>query len=490
MIFTQKRYIILTAILSVVLFSAVLAFSFSASNNKNCISATPGVPIVSKVKNTSFGGITKFQLPAPDRWPNSLYVDSDGSVWFGEWALPGIAHLFPWNGTLVEYPWLVGERTETQSSCAPQTSIWSVIKSGNYVWATSTDTNQIIAFNLKEKKFVSYQLPEGYESPYTISPSPDGSLWFTMFSKTPVLGQILPNNTIIFHRVQENGPYIPSSVVFLNRTLAYFTSFNPGNFSGYLFKFNPSLGGKIIIPERVEGMTLLSPNSIAYADDALWITEHGPSDIISYNIKTGKWTIYPTSLNRLTNTALPYFVAASNGYVFFNEHYGNKIGIIQPERGFLTEYSESNPPVTNVSQIDNVLTIYPGNGSLWFASVTSNYVGYLNLSARPNFTISVNATRYISLGNSDEARLKIKVSGEWSRTLRISFADTENFTGSPKFLNIKSNLTSISPGIGEATVEVTIKPLANIKPGEYTVTVTVDDGLLYQSAYFFVRINQ
>jgi len=80
-----------------------------------------------------------------------------------------------------------------------------------------------------------------------------------------------------------------------------------------------------------------------------------------YNLTDGDYTLYPTSTIAYTNTVLPYFIRANDtSYVWFNEHYGNKIAVIDPARGTLTEYSESDPPVDNASKIGNSLTFALG----------------------------------------------------------------------------------------------------------------------------------
>ena len=57
--------------------------------------------IQSDLQSVQFGGVRKFMLPR-GRTPNAIMVASDGFVWFGEQALPGLGHLYD-NGTWVEY---------------------------------------------------------------------------------------------------------------------------------------------------------------------------------------------------------------------------------------------------------------------------------------------------------------------------------------------------------------------------------------------------
>lgn len=487
------RYLVIVIITLVIVIAAVSSFLFLKttsfrSTTSDCIGATAGVPIVSKVQGSSFGQITKYTLPSPNRWPNAPYVDRDGSVWFGEWALPGLAHFFPWNGTLIEYQLPLSGVKTTQTSCGLQTSIWSVLRAGRYVWATLMDYNQIVALDTETAKFTVIKLPEGYESPYTLALSPQGSVWFTMISNKPALGEILKNMTLIIHPVVAGGYYIPSSIVFLNSTLAYYTAFSLSTYTGYLFKFNPSQDHNAIVPEKVGGINLTSPNSISYSNGTIWIAEHGPSDVVSYNLKSHAWSVYPTSLNNLTNTALPYFMVSSGEYAYFNEHYGNKIAVLQQRKLLLTEYSVSNPPAKNIQQIENVLTLALGNGTLWFTSVTSNYVAYLNLEGRPDFALSFDGPMNITIPASSNVTLKFTVTGNWSKPLNISFSDTENFTGATHLISFRPSTAHVPAGGGTFSFDVTIKVSKELKPGIYTAAVTVDDGLIYQSAYVIIKV--
>src|SRR5207244_641940 len=93
-----------------------------------CLSSSTGNQIMkSQLKSATFGAVTKFQLPSPGRAPNAITVAPDGSVWFGEQAIPGVGHLYP-NGTLVEYRWSGNYNSSSDSgySCSYQTDTWGI----------------------------------------------------------------------------------------------------------------------------------------------------------------------------------------------------------------------------------------------------------------------------------------------------------------------------------------------------------------------------
>jgi hypothetical protein len=75
-----------------------------------------------------FDAITEYPLPNPNRMPNAVTVAPDGSVWFGEQTVPGVAHLLS-NGTLIEYEWPSSTwRPQTdQGLCGVyKTGIWGI----------------------------------------------------------------------------------------------------------------------------------------------------------------------------------------------------------------------------------------------------------------------------------------------------------------------------------------------------------------------------
>lgn len=457
----------------------------TSNSSTNCITFTQGKQITSVLKNDTFGQITEFELPKPDRWPNAPYVDKDGSVWFAEWALPGIAHFFPSNSTLIEYP----ISKDSTLPCGFQVSIWGVARSGEKIWITLLDYNEVASFDLKTKNYQILKLPEGYESPYTLTVSPDSSVWFTMVSNKPALGQILSNGTMVIHDVKTDGLYVPSSLYFVNDTLAYFSAFNLANATGFIYYFNPSKVSKEILPVKIGGMSLVAPNSISYYNGTIWVTQHGPSFIVSYNTKTKEWKSYPTSLNTITYSSLPYFIIANDGMVYFNEHYANKIAVLNKETDQLTEYSETRQPIHNVQNLSNVLTIAYSENRLWFTSVTSNFIGYLNTLERPSFSLSIVGQDTVILPRGSVSIVNLTIRGNWSKSLSLLFSDTENYTGIPKKLTFKSSVSTVSPSSGRVTFYVKISASENIEPGNYVAAITVTDSEIYQTVYVFITVR-
>ncbi|MGP8069297.1 MAG: hypothetical protein ACLP5V_05360, partial [Candidatus Bathyarchaeia archaeon] len=123
-----------------------------------------------KLPSAHFNGVTKFRLPADD-FPNGIAVASDGSVWFGEQNLPGIAHLFE-NGTMVEYAWPINYSPSI-------TLIWGIAQWNGRVWASDALGAQIISLDPTTAIVYAIKLSNPNAFPYTITIGMDDALWFT-----------------------------------------------------------------------------------------------------------------------------------------------------------------------------------------------------------------------------------------------------------------------------------------------------------------------
>ena len=442
----------------------------------------------SQVEPRSFGAVTEFYLPHPSRWANALAVARDGSVWFGEMGRPGIGHLFD-NGTLVEYPWPGVAPLANPSQYV--TGIWGVALWNGMVWGANFDQNELVGLDPSRSCAVIINLPKESVFPYTLAISPEGSLWFTSISQPPILGRVSPDLSVSILNVSLPHGSSPAQVQFVSPTLAYFVAVSPSTNSGGVYAFDPENASSPVRPTPVgEGFSLVSPNSISVSSGRVWVTQHYPSSVASYNLASGLWTLYPTSTENYTLTTLPYFIEANGSEVWFNEHYGNRIALVNLTSETLTEYSEADPPITNGTKIQDDLTIAEGDGGLWFTSTTGNYVGFVSAAHHLPFAIyQVGGNQSLTLTPGGTASLSFWIKGTWTGALRVQVSDTENFTGVPRLLHMTPGASMIEPWTSPSELDVQLTASPSIEPGDYTVAVTATDGLLSQSSYVFVEIK-
>ena len=465
-------------------------FALERSQANPCDPLSGAAVLKSRLGTVQFDAVTKYQLPTPGRYPNALTTAPDGSVWFGEQSVPGIAHLYQ-NGSLVEYAWPGVQSSATGAgACEFKTSIWGVAVWNGLVWGTDADGNRIIGLNPSTNTFQTLTIPVSDTFPYSLAVRPDNSLWFTMLSTPPRLGRVDTQGQIQLYQITADTKDIPADIVFQNSTIGYFVGIEPEAGNGSVYEFNPSLVGQTIDAVKVGGtLSLYSPTSISANGGSLWVTQHGAASLASYDLQTHAWRLFPTSTENYTSTTLPYFVRANGSSVWFNEHYGNKIGLIDAQSSTLTEYSVSNPPVTNGSQLGNALTISVGSDRTWFAEVTANYVGFISAEYQPSYRIDLVGSNTVSLKRGTSHTIGVVLSGQSGGPIRMKFSDSERFTSRPLSIAIGANVSYLASLGGKEIISVTLAVDNKIAPGDYTVVITATDGLVSRSIFVYLSVT-
>jgi len=483
------------AVVAVVAIALLTAFALAGPRgNGGSISTAVGcalprgtVATRSNLQSIQFGAVKEYALLGSSRWSNAITEDSDGSVWFGEQSVPGVGHLFL-NGTLVEYSWPSAAAAPAKS-CGYRTGIWGVEWWNGMAWATDQDENAVVGVSPASGRATVLNVSRAASEPYTLALDPDGSLWFTALSKA-VVGRLAQNLTVTTYPVKLASGEVPLQIDFVNSSYAYMVALNPLKPYGHLYSFDPANPGAEIDPVQLGGQfQLLDPSSVSASGNTVWVTQHGASNVAEYDTRSGNWTIFPTSTVNFTTTTLPYFVDARGEQVWFNEHYANRIAMLNTTSMTLTEYSEASPPVENGSLIQNDLSIAPGDGGLWFTSVTGNYIGFVNGSSGAPFSLTINGEDSLSIARGATANFSVAVRGAWQKTLQVQVSDSEDYDSVPHLIQVVPGAQQIPAGSGQTQFRVTISPAATLAPGRYTVGVSVSNGLVSQTAYFFLSVS-
>ena len=447
-----------------------------------------------------FGAVTEYTLPGPDRWPNAIAAAPDGSVWFAEQGVPGVAHLFPGNGTVVEFAW-PGYPSPKPPDCSPSVNVSGIALWDGRVWAADEFGNKTVGINPADGSAVTVVTTGKAPLPYWLAVGPDGDLWLTSnnFAGQPArLGRILPNLTLGVVDLVGLGNDQPIQIDFVNSTFALLATLdqsvnsttNECTCTGHIYSFDPGSAGGSITPLMVGGgYTLRLPTSVTYYNGSVWVAEHGASSLVGYDFATRTWTKYPTSVVPWAPVTLPLVVDSGGGSVWFNEHYANKIARFDPAAGTLTEYSESNPPPSGYQGIQNDLSIASTPAGTWFTSMTGNYIGFVNGTMNPGFRISnydnSRATLKAGLGGTT---FRFVVSGAWTSQMGVKVSDSENPQSTPELIQVVPGVSSIPPG-SSFMFGVSVSAEAAVVPGTYTVAVTVSEGGVQQTAYLFITVE-
>lgn len=436
-----------------------------------------------------FGGVTEFALPSPLRDPNAPIAASDGSVWFGEQSVPGLAHFFPTNRTLVEYAWPFPYSAPPSPGgiCGNKTDIWGVQAWNGKIWASDPIGDQLVSMDPSSGMVSTLRIPTNSSFPYTITLGPNDTLWFTELYGSKI-GEVFPNGTLHEFQLPGGISATPAQIVFENSSTGFYDDVGQGATRGGIYSFNPAH----FAPNLVGGQKLNYPSSLTLTQDAVWVALHGSSSVASYNFATKTWSYYPTSPVDWNPTTLPYFVAANGSSVWVNEHFGNRIAHLDPIHQSLTEYSESKGAV-NGSIIGNTLTFALGNDRAWFTAWTGNLLGYVDATYSPGFYTDVaqSTTLLIQSGHSASVDLLIH-DPTYSGTVTLGFADSEALTSRPSNLSFSVPSTSLSlTGGGQTTsINVTISASLSISPGTYWAMLTATDGLTYKSSFLKIVVTR
>jgi streptogramin lyase len=358
-----------------------------------------------QLKPTRFGSITLFALPKPERLPNAVYASSDGSVWFGEWAVPGVGHLYP-NGTLIEYSWQLpyhAEQIEVPSLCGARTYIWGVQYWQERVWASDSQGSRLIGVDPSTGGVMRVKLPNNNSSPYSLTTGPNDSL----------------------------------------------------------------VHGALLVEDR--------------------LAQHITSDLEFYNFTDKSLTTFPTSTVGHAPTTLPYFVKSNGSLIWFNEHYADRIGVINTAQGTLTEYSVVERRPTSLGNVSDTETFDVGGNRVWFAQLSSNAAGFVDAAESPDFSLrALNGTsgnKALALHPGDKVDLELNLTGRSSASTEFEASDSETQYSTPKIITITAEQSVIPALMGSQTVSVTISGGPTVLPGKYTILVTATDGLLSAPVY-------
>jgi len=453
-----------------------------------------GSPVVrNQLASTSFGAVTTFHLPSAGRWPNAIAVAPDGSVWFGEEAVPALAHFFATNGTLVEYtlPGAYPTNSSKGYGCSDKTDIWGVALWDGRVWATNSAQDRLVGLSPANDTFRVVPLAANDSLPYTLTPGPDGALWFTQISSGQI-GTLFANGTVAEHSVQVtehfngtsaavNLPGVPAQIVFANSSVGYYVDASPLISGPAVFVFNPEdFNPK---PVGTGNLTLSDPDSISLGDGGVWLAQHSDSSLAFDNLENGGWTVYPTSSVGYIGTTLPYFVETNGSLVWFNEHFGNRMAVLDFPNKTLTEYSLSDPAASNMSQIDNALTFALGGGRAWFTESSEDSIGFVDASYQPSFAVSADGNSSLSIHRGQDSNLQVDLRGNSSSPLSIKFSDSSSQTLTDGNITMRADRGLIYSLAGNQSLNITINVGSSTPPGRYTLLVTATDGLVSRSAY-------
>lgn len=484
----RARYI--SVLIIILLAGAIVAGSYVLLQTHTSTTSSDCTDLKSVEKTvltqSRFGSVTTYALPSPQRSPNSITAAPDGSVWFGEVAVPGLAHLFS-NGTFIEYPWPFASSTPSSPLCSDRSEIWGVTLWDGLVWASDPANNQLVGMNQTTGAFRVVPLGSSV-LPRFIAIDPEDNLWFTETSLPAQIGVVDENLSSIqyYHVPASQGAYT-ASILFQNASVAYVVTVNPDDNHGQVFSFDPLAPAPVF--QQVGGnQTLLGPYSVAVSQGGLWVGEHQASHLAFYDALSNQWSFYPTSTDPKLPLTLPYYLLANDSSLWFNEHDANRIAQLGSNRTALTEYAISSIPIDQIG-IGNALTIALDKNLVWFTAWTANMVGFVNDSIAPSFSVtSTSDSTLATMQPGSSAQFQLEVTGSSSRPLNLTFSDSESINSVPQDISFVPSTAAFPSLQGPVDVQVTVTVSAATPPGDYLILMTITDGLTSRSVYVPVEV--
>jgi streptogramin lyase len=132
---------------------------------------------------TPAGTITEFAVPTAESEPEDITLGPEGNLWFTEYKADKIGRITP-AGISTEFPLPTAESGPLGIAPGPDGNVWfTEYKKGKV--GRITPNGSVIEF----------PMPTAESGPWHIAPGPGGNLWFTEF-KGDKIGRITPNGTI------------------------------------------------------------------------------------------------------------------------------------------------------------------------------------------------------------------------------------------------------------------------------------------------------
>jgi virginiamycin B lyase len=387
-------------------------------------------------------------------------------------------------------------------------------KEGN-LWFTDQVNDAIWRYFVNEEKFEMYKVPAIGSYPQGISFDNQGRVWFSeIFGKR--IGVLDPNKVVdnttngIIEYPFEDIEYETLGPVLISKNFnntIWFTAVTYPQ-GGNVVSFD-IVNKNFTVFDLPEGSGV--PIGVAEGSDGiLWINDHATNLFFRFDPRTSQVTKYSTSLptSRNDTTTLPYWNIAINDKIWFNEHEGNAIAYFDIENSTLVEYQVPTKGRLWGNTSNPLKFTIDSKGSIWFTEWSENKIGVLESNKISNLPLWLTVSKDpitldASSGEGDKLMIYVYPNSSYFREQNsdkqqipnnpVKITTATSITPSGKLWNITSKSSKeifyfdYDNMIGNSSsdnnpylIEMEIKPIKGIKPGNYTITV----GARYESVTY------
>ncbi len=378
--------------------------------------------MVTYQKQSSF--IKEFEVPVKELGLEGIATDTQGNVWFlhSTNKTSTVFKFNPGNGQFNQYP-VQGETVADNAIinlAAGHLVFFDRENSG--VWFTDARTNSIGKLDIQNGTIQLIKIPTQNAGPMGIALAPDGkSVWFTEIMGDKI-AQVDTESmkTIEYPLAEDSGPALlrfddndilwvslsfSNSVLRVDPQALFSTSSYP---SSAMTEFKLS-GGE----------DTFSPLGIAVSGGKVYVSDHGSSRVIVADTGFVNYISYWTPPSNEFPTTLPSEIVVDNeGNVYFPQHGGNRISVIDNASGVMAEYEIPTGPLSTA-----LFITASDDGKIWFTEWAANKIAYLDTNVKIPFDMEV-TTGDITL-TKDE-----------SKSINISLKASDNYSSSSPSISL------------------------------------------------------
>ena len=345
-------------------------------------------------------------------------------------------------------------------------------------------TGYLLSFNESNDMFSSINIPGISSFPMRITVDPRNRLWFTEFLGNKI-GEYDPSTKRLTEYPVPTNDSGPADLTFDKKGVLWFTEAYSQKVAR--FDIDTHLFTEYNLSADIPSRIVSSPVGISVDSNGIvWVADHGGNWIVAFDPTTGNEIHYPTH----TPPEEVYPISIPNGLlidkterIWFSEHGGNSIGYVSSDRRTMVEYAIPTGPISTPLWI----ALAP-SGDVWFAEWSSNKIGVVHgdlpipmnvQTETPNLTVQTGNT--ISIAVVADVAQALSGNATW---------DSAWSSYSPRDVRVDFLPSSLSLGTtGVRNVEARLEVSTRVDPGNYTLSLGVNQGSVRVSSMIDVRVE-
>ena len=463
--------------------------------------------------------VTEYKIPTACTQPLAIVTDPDGNVWFAQTNTGKLGKFNPLSETFVEYDnpkWPQGGRSMMWGiDYSPDGSIWFTDEANDSLWK----------FSIQDENYERTQFPRVLESlPQRLSvegskiivndftgnkltfldPTKTGEGTAYLSIPSPVEGSVTggfgvdaDDNVWYTNWIFQTGGVL----VKLNQSKIF-------EQSNLLAENVTALFDVLDIYQFPLGMT--TPNGVsADSEGKIWIVDTSSSFFFKFDPDTESYTRYITSIPHESSygnssglikapISRPYWSEFDDkGRLVFNEQTANRIGVFDPVKESLVEYSvpSKNPNWADCEAMEDcglaqVFDLAVDGDTIWFTEWVENNIGKIDSSKPLPFNVDLDKEKII-LKTGEQAQLRLQLTPNND----INFGNAEIISSNTaKFtdIQIQAETKNISQEelANQITILITISASESAIPDVHKVLVGAQTDDVTVSKYLTVIIER